>query len=52
MAQGSLKEVETHILIAERVGVTDAAEATPLLQKTETVGKILRALIRKLAASL
>jgi four helix bundle protein len=50
MAQGSLKELETHLLIAQRVGVTSSDSAT-LFEQSETVGKILRALIRKLAAS-
>jgi four helix bundle protein len=52
IAQGSLKEVETHLLIAERVGVAGSGDVAPLLQQAETVGKILRALIRKLAESL
>ncbi|MGQ0533805.1 MAG: four helix bundle protein [Caulobacteraceae bacterium] len=47
IAQGSLKELETHILIAERIGLTDNAE--PLLNQTDTVGRILGGLIRKLA---
>ncbi len=49
IAQGSLKELETHILLAERIGV--AEPAGNILQQTETVGKIVRALIRKLSSS-
>ena len=52
IAQGSLKEVETHVLIAERVGILNAINAQSVLQQTETVGKILRALIRKLSEGL
>ncbi len=47
IAQGSLKEVETHLLIAERIGVTQSVEA--LLAQTDTVGRVLGGLIRKLA---
>jgi four helix bundle protein len=46
VAQGSLKEFETHLLLAERVGVINASELAPLLVKSETVGKMLRGLIR------
>ena len=48
VAQGSVKEVETHLLIAERVGVATEAQLTPLLSQCESVGKLLRALMRKL----
>jgi four helix bundle protein len=52
VAQGSLKELETHVLIAERVGVVSTEDAMTLLDRAETEGKILRALIRKLSESL
>ena len=52
ISQGSLKELETHLLIASRVGITPEAETQRLLAQTETVGKILRGLIRKLAEGL
>src|SRR5215470_11848764 len=45
VAQGSLKEFETHLLLAERIGMVDSALATPLLSKSEMVGKMLRSLI-------
>lgn len=48
IAQGSLKEVETHILLAERVGLTTSDKSGPLLDLCEEVGKMLRALIRAL----
>ncbi|MBZ9992655.1 four helix bundle protein [Mesorhizobium sp. BH1-1-4] len=50
IAQGSLKELETQLLIAERVGIAPRTTATSLLASTESVGKLLRLLIRKLAA--
>ena len=48
IAQGSLKELETHLLLAERIGLATTAELAPLLVQCESVGKLLRALIRKL----
>jgi four helix bundle protein len=51
IAQGSLKELETHLLIAERVGLVAKNGIAPLLQRVESVGKLLRLLLRKLAAT-
>ncbi|KQU50890.1 four helix bundle protein [Bosea sp. Leaf344] len=48
IAQGSVKELETHALIACRVGMVGEEETAGLLSKTEAVGKMLRALIRSL----
>jgi four helix bundle protein len=48
IAQGSLKELETHLLIAERAEVAAAAGVKPLLDQCVSVGKLLRLLIRKL----
>lgn len=48
IAQGSLKELETHRLLAERVELTCAGSAGPLLMQTEKLGKMLRSLIRSL----
>ncbi|RWN26503.1 MAG: four helix bundle protein [Mesorhizobium sp.] len=50
IAQGSLKELETQLLIAERIGIAPKATSGPLLASPESVGKLLRLLIRKLAA--
>lgn len=47
IAQGSLKEPETHLVIAERIGVVTSTDAARLLAQSESVGKLLRALIRK-----
>jgi four helix bundle protein len=48
IAQGSLKELETHVLLSQRVGLVSRDGAEPLLDKCEAVGKMLRALIRSL----
>jgi four helix bundle protein len=48
IAQGSLKELETHLLLAERVELTCAASAGPLLMQAEKLGKMMRSLIRSL----
>jgi four helix bundle protein len=50
IAQGSLKELETHALLAQRIGLADEKAVGPLLDKSDIVGKMLRALIRSLAA--
>ena len=50
IAQGSLKELETHWLIAERVHIAPITTVQPILKQCETVGKLLRALIRALQA--
>src|SRR5947199_10782898 len=51
IAQGSLKEFETHLLLAERIELIDQAVAAPLLSKAELVGKMLRSLIRSIESS-
>jgi four helix bundle protein len=51
VAQGSLKEFETHLLLAERVGLVDTTALAPSLAKSETVGKMLRSLIRSIENS-
>jgi len=48
VAQGSLKELETHLLLSERIGVMLPIEAEAMLARCEAVGKMLRALIRSL----
>ena len=51
VAQGSLKELETHLLIAARIGVSSGAATEPALGASESVGKLLRLLIRKLSST-
>ncbi|KAF0187253.1 MAG: hypothetical protein FD124_3326 [Alphaproteobacteria bacterium] len=48
IAQGSLKELETHFLLAERVGLLASEQtAEPIIQCT-SLGKRMRSLIRSL----
>ncbi|HET9232132.1 MAG TPA: four helix bundle protein [Vitreimonas sp.] len=47
IAQGSCKEVETHVLLAGRV-IERIGEPTELLGQCEIVGKMLRGLIRSI----
>lgn len=48
IAQGSLKEAETHILLAIRVGLVVQAKTEPAMIEADRVGRMLRALIRSL----
>lgn len=52
VAQGSLKELETQLLLSSRVGLLEASNLATLLARCEDVGKMLRALIRSLQAKL
>jgi four helix bundle protein len=48
ISQGSLKELETHIILAERVGLLPASDLRAQLSQCESLGKMVRALIRSL----
>ncbi|MGD9837368.1 MAG: four helix bundle protein [Afipia sp.] len=48
VAQGSLKELETHLLLALRVDLAPPAEVEPILVQCEELGKMLRSLIRSI----
>src|SRR5262245_21076698 len=48
IAQGSLKELETHLLLAQRVGITTKEQVDNPILQCESVGKMLRSLIRSL----
>jgi four helix bundle protein len=48
ISQGSLKELETHLLLAEPVGIPGAADLQPILTQCESIGKMIRTLIRSL----
>ena len=50
VAQGSLKELETHLLLSARVGFLRDKESDPILRRCADVGKMLRGLIRALDA--
>lgn len=49
-ARGSLFEVETQIVIAERLGYVKAHERESILEQTSRVGKLLNGLIRSFRA--
>lgn len=48
VAQGSLKELETHLILAARVGLIRNGLITQVLNQTEGLGKMPRALLRSL----
>jgi four helix bundle protein len=47
-AQGSLKELETHLMLCQRLKFSPAEAAEALLARCEMVGKMLLGLIRNL----
>ena len=51
IAQGSLKELETHVLLAARVGLTTPTLADAVLRRTDDLGWMLRGLYRSLQRS-
>ena len=48
IAQGSLKERETHLLLSKRVKLGTEEVTNSLLNKCDSIGKLLSALIRAL----
>jgi len=48
IAQGSLKELETHVLLAQRIGLISTQNVVETFDRSEAVGKMLHALIRSL----
>jgi four helix bundle protein len=48
IAQGSLKELETHLLLACRVRCASQEDVDQLLVRCEELGRMLRSLIRSL----
>ena len=50
IAQGSARELETHLILAERIRLVDQQAVTPLQELCERVSKMLRSLIRSLEA--
>jgi four helix bundle protein len=47
-AQGSLKELETHLILSTRLGFASEGEISAALTRCEAVGKMLRSLIRSI----
>ena len=50
IAQGSARELETHLILAERIALVDQDAVAPLQELCERVSKMLRSLIRSLEA--
>ena len=50
VSQGSARELETHVLIAQRVEFLNGEDAAKLLGDCERISKMLRNLIRSLQA--
>jgi len=48
IAQGSLKELETYLLLSVRIGITTENMVSPILADCERVSKMLHRLIRSL----
>jgi four helix bundle protein len=48
VSQGSLKELETHLIVSARVGLLSEASISQLLLQTEEIGKMLRSMVRSL----
>ena len=47
IARGSLKELETHWILAERVGLASPEPTKTLLDQTDELGRMLHSLISK-----
>lgn len=50
IARGSLKELETHLILAERVGLTTTGATGALLRQTDELGRMLHGLITRVQA--
>ena len=50
IAQGSLKELETQTILAQRLNYATNAQAEEVLSEAEVIGKMLGSLIRSLRA--
>jgi four helix bundle protein len=48
ISQGSLKELETHLVIAEQAGLLSSHKQQPLCRTADDLGRMLRSLIRAL----
>ena len=48
IAQGSLKELETHLMLSERVQLVVQDATKTMLERADGIGRMLRALIRNL----
>ena len=50
IAQGSLKELETHLLLSHRLGFVSNLLSEPLLDQCDQLGRMLGTMIRKFDA--
>jgi four helix bundle protein len=50
-AQGSLKELETHVLLSSRVGLTSEEAVQPIMERADVVGRMLRSLAKSVQTS-
>jgi len=50
VSQGSLKELETHLILSNRVGLLDGHKSEELLAECDEIGRMTRSLIRSLQA--
>lgn len=48
ISQGPLKELETHLLLAGRIGLLDEPALAVPIEQCQTIGKMIRGLIRSL----
>jgi len=51
IAQGSLKELDTHLLLSTRIGLLVPAETRSILEECDHLGRMLHRLIRSLQAA-
>jgi four helix bundle protein len=51
VSQGSLKELETHLILSREVGIVDSARVERILSDCERLGKMLRSLVRAIQRS-
>jgi four helix bundle protein len=49
VAQGSLRELETHLILSQRCGLADSALVNPLLEEITILSKQFRALLISLS---
>lgn len=52
VARGSLMELETHLLLSQRIGLLQSPELEPLLALSDDIGRMLSGLRRSLEAKL
>ncbi len=50
-ARGSLRELETQLILCQRVGMLDGTDVDAALEKCDSIGRMLHGLIRSLQAS-